>query len=132
MNPSGDTRGSDRVRAKAAVRARRPATGQPGERGDAQLLRIFLWTARLLLAGALAFAVSYVPYHLYLRSGLAHFVGLRRELTELQARNQKLRGDVIELRLQLERFQENREAVERVAREELGFLRSGEVVFKVE
>lgn len=91
-----------------------------------------LWLGRLLVAGALALGVGYLPYHLYLRSGLAHFVSLRTELAELEARNQKLRAGIIELRLQLERFQGDSEAAERVARDELGMVRSGEVIFKVE
>ncbi len=93
--------------------------------------RLAIWTVRLILAFALAFAVGYLPYRLYLRSGLAHFVALRGELSQLQARNEKLRGGIIELRLKLDRFP-NSEAIEQVARDELGLVRSGEVVFKVE
>jgi cell division protein FtsB len=95
-------------------------------------LRLLLWAGRLLLAGALAFCVGYLPYHLYLRSGLAHFVALRAELAQLSERNQKLRSSILELRGQLERFREDSEAIERVARDELGMVRSGEVIFKVE
>jgi cell division protein FtsB len=85
-----------------------------------------------VLSGALALGVGYLPYHLYLRSGLAHFVALRGELSQLVARNQKLRAGIVELRLQLDRFQEDSEAIERVARDELGMVRPSEVIFKVE
>lgn len=94
--------------------------------------RFFLWALRFSAAAALAVGAGYVPYHLYLRSGLAHFVALRGELSQLEARNRKLRAEVVELRLQLERFAEGGEAIEQVARDELGLVRSGEIVFKVE
>ncbi len=95
-------------------------------------MRAFMWAGRLLLAGVLALGVGYLPYHLYLRTGLAHFVSLRGELSQLEARNQRLRAGILELRMQLERMQQDSDTVERVARDELGLIRAGEVVYKVE
>jgi cell division protein FtsB len=127
MNPESGARRRDRPKEPLA-RSRRQELAQV----QAARRRIFVWTARLIVALAVSVGVGYLPYHLYLRSGLSHFVGLRAELAQLQARNQKLRAGIVELRLQLKRFAEDSEAVERVARDELGMVRSGEVIFKVE
>jgi cell division protein FtsB len=128
MNPSGGARRRERGKEPAGARGRRSAVAQ----GAAERRRVLIWTGRLVVALAVSVGVGYLPYHLYLRSGLSHFVGLRAELQQLQARNQKLRAGIVELRLQLKRFQEDSESVERVARDELGMVRSGEVIFKVE
>jgi drug/metabolite transporter (DMT)-like permease len=80
----------------------------------------------------LALALGYLPYKLYLRSGLVQYVSLRGELAALTARNEQLQSSIRELRHQLERMKEDPAAIERVARDELGMVRSGEVVFKVE
>lgn len=80
----------------------------------------------------LAIALGYLPYKLYLRSGLVQYVSLRSELTALTARNEQLQASIRELRHELERMKEDPSAMERVARDELGMVRSGEVVFKVE
>ncbi len=91
-----------------------------------------VWTLRLSVALGLAVALGYLPYKLYLRSGLVQYVTLRQELAALTARNESLQGSIRELRHQLERMKEDPAAIERVARDELGMVRSGEVVFKVE
>jgi cell division protein FtsB len=81
---------------------------------------------------ALAVLIGYLPYHLYLRSGLSHFMALRAELLRLEQQNRDLRAVNTELRLQLSRIQEDDSEIERVARDELGLVRAGELVFKVE
>ena len=86
---------------------------------------LLVWAARLVLAVGLSILIGYLPYHLYLRSGLSQYVSLRGELTNLTDTN-------TELRLQLLRIQEDDAEIERVARDELGLVRSGELVFKVE
>ena len=93
---------------------------------------LLVWAARLVLAVGLAILIGYLPYHLYLRSGLSQYVSLRGELTNLTDTNKKLRDTNTELRLQLLRIQEDDAEIERVARDELGLVRSGELVFKVE
>jgi cell division protein FtsB len=90
------------------------------------------WTLRLSVALGLAVGLGYLPYKLYLRSGLVQYVTLRQELAALTARNESLQGSIRELRHQLERMKDDPAAIERVARDELGMVRSGEVVFKVE
>lgn len=107
-------------------------SGASGPRGDTALLQAVLWTLRLGVALGLAIALGYLPYKLYLRSGLVQYVTLRQELAALSARNDGLKNSIRELRHQLERMKDDPAAIERVARDELGMVRSGEVVFKVE
>jgi cell division protein FtsB len=96
------------------------------------LTSLLLWAARLGIALMLAVALGYLPYKLYLRSGLVQYVSLRGELVALTTRNEQLQASIRELRHELERMKEDPSAIERVARDELGMVRSGEVVFKVE
>ena len=91
-----------------------------------------LWLLRLLVAAGLAVLIGYLPYHLYLRSGLSLFMAQRAELARLEQQNRDLRGVNTELRLQLSRIQEDGGEIERVARDELGLVRAGELIFKVE
>lgn len=132
MDPSFGMRRSSRHPEPGPAGTRQRRAGHGPSATYAKRLRLLLWTLRLLVSGALAAGVGYLPYHLYLRSGLSHFVSLRAELSALEARNQKLRASIVELRLQLAKLKEDSEAIERVARDELGMVRSGEVVFKVE
>jgi cell division protein FtsB len=92
---------------------------------------VVLWTIRLTLAAGLAVLLGYLPYKLYLRSGLSQYVSLKAELARLTATNEELRQTNADLRAQLARIQEDDSEIERVARDELGLLRIGELVFKV-
>lgn len=104
----------------------------PGSRARAASLRdLGLWSLRLLLATGLAVVLGYLPYKLYLRSGLSQYVSLKAELQRLTASNEALKQTNAELRAQLARIQEDDTEIERVARDELGLLRIGELVFKV-
>lgn len=101
-------------------------------RARAESLRgAVLWTIRLTLAAGLAVLLGYLPYKLYLRSGLSQYVSLKAELARLIATNEELRQQNSDLRAQLARIQEDDSEIERVARDELGLLRIGELVFKV-
>jgi cell division protein FtsB len=74
------------------------------------------------------FVIGYVPYHVYARSGLARTLQLRRDLAVLRARNVDLRGDNERLAREAEALRTDPEAIERVARAELGWVRPGEVI----
>ena len=51
------------------------------------------WAGRLAAAAVVVFVLAYVPYHVYVRSGLAHTLVLRRDLTALHAHNQELAAE---------------------------------------
>jgi cell division protein FtsB len=102
---------------------------------DAARLR---WPSRLGIAGLVALALGYVPYQLYGSSGLSRFVRLRTERDALHAANLHLRDANLTLMKELASLSEadeatlSRAAIERTARDELGLVRPGEVVFQIE
>lgn len=91
----------------------------------------WVWVRRLLIAVLLAVSLAYLPYRLYLRSGLSRLLSLRAELQQVRAENQRLAQDNRRLGQELERLKDDDLAIERVARDELGLIRPGEIVFKV-
>ena len=86
------------------------------------------WLGRVVAAAMIAGALTYVPYHVYARSGLARTLQLRRELATLKARNAQLREETVRLGRQAEALRDDPDAIERVARAELGWVRPGEIV----
>jgi cell division protein FtsB len=97
-----------------------------------------LWARRISIAVALAIALGYVPYHLYASSGLARYLRLRAERDRLHGENLTLAQENQRLRGELEALSEpgrgelSRPAIERAARDELGLVKPGEVVFQLE
>ena len=100
-----------------------------------------IWIRRLGFAVALAVALGYVPYHLYASSGLARYLKLRGERDALHRANLELYDENRRLRAELEAVTGgdpdatdslSPAAVERAARDELGLVKPGEIVFKVE
>ncbi|MEO5769337.1 MAG: septum formation initiator family protein [Polyangia bacterium] len=86
------------------------------------------WASRVAAATLVIFVLGYVPYHVYARSGLARTLQLRRDLAVVRARNADLRGDNERLAREAEALRTDPEAIERVARAELGWVRPGEVI----
>ena len=98
-----------------------------------------LWLRRVVTATALAVALGYLPYHLYGRSGLARYLRLRAERDALHETNLKLREANRQLRAELEAISDTDGdqsrsllAIERAARDELGLVKPGEVVFRIQ
>jgi cell division protein FtsB len=90
------------------------------------------WVARGLVAVALAFAFGYLPYKVYGGAGLGRLGLLQRELVDLKARNQVTAAENARLREEVNALRHDLGAVERVAREELGLVKPGEIVFQIE
>jgi cell division protein FtsB len=86
------------------------------------------WARRLGAAAAVAFVLAYVPYHLYARSGLARTLAARRDLAALRLRNRELAAEDDRLARDAAALRDDPAAVERVARNELGWVKPGEVV----
>ena len=96
-----------------------------------------IWLRRLGIASLVAVALGWVPYQLYATSGLARFLKLRAERDQLHDNNLRLWEDNQRKRAELEALSDGEEgvsraAVERAARDELGLVKPGEIVFKVE
>lgn len=136
LSPSAPTSGGAPLPASRAADPHPPGRGVAARRRRARLQSapswLGLWVLRLLVAAGLAVLIGYLPYHLYLRSGMSHFMAQRAELAHLLQQNRALADANTELRLQLSRIQEDDGEIERVARDELGLVRAGELVFKVE
>ncbi len=95
-----------------------------------------VWLRRLGIAALLALALGYVPYHLYGSSGLARYMRLKRERDALHEGNLKIHEANQRRRAELEALSGDdgtlsRAAVERAARDELGLVKPGEVVYQV-
>jgi len=86
------------------------------------------WAGQVGAALLVTLVLGYVPYHVYARSGLARTLQLRRELGLLHARNVDLRFENERLAREAEALRSDPEAIERVARAELGWVRPGEVI----
>jgi len=86
------------------------------------------WAGRLAAVAVVVFVLAYVPYHVYVRSGLARTLVLRRDLTSLHAHNRELAAENERLAREAEALRDDPAAIERVARDELGWVRAGEVV----
>jgi len=86
------------------------------------------WLGRGAAAVLIAGVLSYVPYHVYARSGLARTLQLRRELAQLRLKNALLKDETDRLARQAEALRDDPDAIEHVARTELGWVRPGEIV----
>ena len=86
------------------------------------------WARRLAAAGLVVAVLAFLPYQVYIRSGLRHTIALRRDLIALQAHNQELAAENERLAREAEALRGDPAAIERVARDELGWVRAGEVV----
>ena len=86
------------------------------------------WARRLAAAGLVIVVLAFLPYQVYIRSGLRHTIALRRDLIALHAHNQELAAENERLAREAEALRGDPAAIERVARDELGWVRSGEIV----
>jgi len=84
----------------------------------------------LLPFGLLMFAIVCVPLRLVEPEGLPRYRALREERDQVQAKNEQLRREVAELKAAVLRLNTEPEALEKIARDELGMLRSDELLFQ--
>jgi cell division protein FtsB len=78
----------------------------------------------------LMFAIVCVPLRLVEPEGLPRYRALRAERDQVLARNEELRREVGSLEAAVRRLQSEPEALEKIARDELGMLRSDELLFQ--
>ena len=71
-----------------------------------------------------------VPVLVLEPQGIPRMRSLEKELAGVQAENAELRRDVGKLRTEVKDLREDPQAVERIAREQLGLVRKSEVVFQ--
>ena len=88
------------------------------------------WIRRVALAFALAAALGYIPHHIYGRTGLARLFELGRTLGDLRRQAMEARADHARLAAQAAALRSDPHAMERVARDELGLVKPGEIVYQ--
>ncbi len=90
------------------------------------------WGLRLGLIVGLAWVIGYLPLQFFGERGLAQYRRLKRERIELRVRNRHIAGQIRQMRLEVERLREDDVYLEKAAREDLGMVRRGELVFVIE
>jgi cell division protein FtsB len=90
------------------------------------------WVFRVGAAALIAGALAYVPWRVYGSEGYVHYRKLRRDLGELEQKNAALRAENARLERDIERLSGDETAISRVARDELGMVRPGEMVIQID
>jgi cell division protein FtsB len=93
---------------------------------------VLAWLVRLALAGGLAYAASLLPFRVFGGGGVerarkleADLASVREKVVTMRADNERLRRGAVALRDDLG-------AIERVVRDELGWVKPGEIVLQIE
>jgi cell division protein FtsB len=84
----------------------------------------------MLPFGLLVFTVVAVPLHILDQQGLPRYRALRAELSRLHDNNERVRNELRDLKREVDALKSDPHAVERIARDELGMVRKGEIVFQ--
>jgi cell division protein FtsB len=84
----------------------------------------------LLPLGLLLFAIVFVPLRILETEGLPRYRALRTELQHTRSTNDRMRREVLDLQQRVKHLRTDPEAIERIARDELGMLRNDEIVFQ--
>jgi cell division protein FtsB len=74
--------------------------------------------------------VGALLYTVFSSDGLLQWSRLKTELAEITAENEALREQNDRLKAETQRLQSDRGAIERAVRQELGYTKSDEIVFK--
>lgn len=82
--------------------------------------------------GAVAIAFMLAVGSLSAEGGFRRYARLKRDLHALEEKNARLTADNARLKREVQRVRTEPAAIERAAREQLGLVRSGEIVFNLE
>ena len=86
--------------------------------------------AWLLPFGVLVLAIVAVPLHLLDESGLPRYQVLDKELAQIRAENERVEREVLDLSREVEALRTDPLAIERIARDDLGMVLEGELIFQ--
>lgn len=104
-------------------------SGADEARASGRLSRVSGWLLRLALALAIAFGLGYLPLQFFGEKGLTQYRRLKKELAEIKTRNDRLAGEIYQMRLEVRRLRDDDVALEKAARDDLGMVRRGELIF---
>ena len=93
----------------------------------ARIVRSLAW---LLPFALLVLAIVAVPLRILDAQGLPRYRALSTELSEVKNHNARLRREVRDLEREVRALRTDPAAIERIARDELGMVRPGEMVFQ--
>lgn len=94
--------------------------------------RFWMWAFRFFISAILALGIGFLPYKAYGPAGIPRVMHLERNLNQINDSNTKLLQENQWLRQAIKSLREDRGAIERVARDELGLVREDDVVFQFE
>jgi cell division protein FtsB len=92
--------------------------------------RLVRLTERILPIAMLAVAAVAVPVMMLAPEGLPRLRSLSKEVAQVESENADQRQQIQHLRGKVRHLREDPAAVERIARDELGLVRTSEVVFQ--
>ncbi|MDQ3032877.1 MAG: septum formation initiator family protein [Myxococcota bacterium] len=92
--------------------------------------RTTTFLAWLLPLSLLIGSIIAVPLLVTGDQGLPRYRALRDELAEVERINERTREEVRHLHIEARALRSDERAIERVARDELGMVRDGEIVFQ--
>jgi len=87
---------------------------------------------RQVVWGAVAIALMLAVGSLSAEGGFRRYARLKRDVHTLEDRNAKLTADNTRLKREVQRVRTEPAAIERAARESLGLVHTGEIVFNLE
>jgi cell division protein FtsB len=80
----------------------------------------------------LSVGLGTLPIQIFGERGLPHLRRLQREQRELVARNMMLAREIRQMELEVRRLRDDDVTLERAARDDLGMVRPGELIFVVD
>lgn len=80
--------------------------------------------------GLLVFTIVVVPLRMLDEQGLPRYRALKAELQEVRDHNERLRREVADLKRTVRGLEKDPRTIERIARDELGMVRDGELLFQ--
>lgn len=87
---------------------------------------------RQVVWGAVAISLMLAMGSLSAEGGFRRYARLKRDVHTLEDRNAKMTADNTRLKREVQRVRTEPAALERAARESLGLVRTGEIVFNLE
>lgn len=90
------------------------------------------WLVRLLVVALLALGLGTLPLQIFGERGLTRYRRLQKEHRSLAVRNQRLARDIRQMELEVRRLRDDDVTLERAARDDLGMVRAGELIFVVD
>lgn len=80
--------------------------------------------------GLLVFSIVFVPMRILDEQGLPRYRALSAELVQVEQKNDHMRRELRDLRRTVDGLRTDPATIERIARDELGMLREGELLFQ--